>query len=382
VQWRCIKKQFYPAAPSNQTLTIQVGIMASIYKRKNANGTTVWRAVIRIKGYPTACRHDERKQVVVDWAQDAERKIKAGQFKFAQHNQIHTFSELLDRFLQDEALEHHRSSDDTHRHLLYWKSLLGDFGLVHITSDRIGKERQLLSDTPTSKGHKRSNATTNRYMSSLSSLLTYAAKTLNWISENPVLRLTKLKEGPGRDRVLSQEEISRLLSAAKESKSPYLYCVILLSLTTGARQGELLNLEWKHIDFENKIAYIKETKNGHPRSIALCDPVIEELKKLYQNRSPHKPLVFASKTAFGRIDIKKAWQQALKRANIINCRAHDMRHTFCTLAATKGASNLQLQTATGHRTLSMLVHYTHMDVEVTKQYTNQISEQILKGDSL
>lgn len=351
--------------------------MAAIYKRKDGKG---WRAVIRKKGYPTVCFHDERKQVVEDWAIETERQIKNGQFKFDQYNKIHTFAELIDRFFQDGALEHHRSADDTRRHLIYWKSRLGNFGLVHITPELLGKERQLFFETPTAKGRQRSKATVNRYMASLSSVLSYAADTLNWINENPALRLKKLKENPGRDRVLTDEEISRLIASSRQSKSPYLYCIILLSLTTGARQGELLNLEWKHIDFENKLASIKETKNGHPRSIALCEPVVQELQRLYQNRNPQKPLVFASKTAFGRIDIKKAWQQALKRANL-RCRAHDMRHTFCTLAAQMGASNLQLQTATGHRTLSMLLHYTHMDVSVTKQFSNRISDQILKGDA-
>ena len=356
--------------------------MASIFKRKNANGTTVWRAVVRIKGYPTVCNHFERKQEAEDWASNVERQIKLGQFKFDQHNKLHTFGELLSRYIQDGALEHHRSGDDTRRHLAYWKSRFNNYALIHITPELLGKERQILADTPTTKGSKRTASTINRYTASISSLLTYAAHRLNWISENPALRLIKLKENPGRDRVLTKDEITRLLAASRQSKSPYLYCIILLSLTTGARQGELLNLEWKHIDFSNKIAYIKESKNGRPRSIALCDPVIEELKLLHKNRNPQKPLVFASKTAFGLIDIKKAWQQALKRANISNCRAHDMRHTFCTYAAAKGASNLQLQTATGHRTLNMLLHYTHMDVEVTKQFSNQISDQILKGETL
>jgi len=40
--------------------------MASIYQRKNKDGTKVWRAVIRMKGYPTVCYHDERKQAVQD----------------------------------------------------------------------------------------------------------------------------------------------------------------------------------------------------------------------------------------------------------------------------------------------------------------------------
>ena len=351
--------------------------MASIYKRKDGKG---WRAVIRIKGHPTVCIRRERKEEAKDDAIEIERQIKAGQFKFGQHKILHTFNELVDRYALDGVLEHHRSADDTKRHLAYWKLRLGAYALVHINSEFLGKERRYLAETPTPKGKKRTSSTVNRYMASLSAILSYALQNLIWISENPALRLKKLKENPGRDRVLSEEEITRLLKASRESKSPYLYCFILIALTTGARQGEILNLEWRHIDFTNKIAFIKKTKNGSPRSVALCDPVIEELQQLYQNRNPQKPLVFASKTAFGSIDIKKAWQQALKRGNITGCRAHDMRHTFCTYAAAKGASNLQLQTATGHKTLSMLLQYTHMDVAVTKQFSDQISDQILKGD--
>ncbi len=68
-----------------------------------------------------------------------------------------------------------------------------------------------------------------------------------------------------------------------------------MSLTPGARQGEILDLEWRLIDFENKLAYLKETKNGRPRSIFLADAVIDELKILYQNLNPSKPLVLLAK---------------------------------------------------------------------------------------
>jgi hypothetical protein len=91
--------------------------MASIYKRKNENGTTVWRAVVRIKGYPSVCTHWERKQEAEDWAQSVEQQIKTGQFKFDQHNKIHTFNDLVDRYTQDGTLEHHRSAEDTRRHI-------------------------------------------------------------------------------------------------------------------------------------------------------------------------------------------------------------------------------------------------------------------------
>lgn len=358
--------------------------MASVYKRKSKDGkSSKWRVVVRIKGYPVVCETFDRKQEAEDWGKDTERRIKSGQYKFNQDTHQNTFKQLVERFIQDGMLEHHRSSEDTQRHLKYWVERFGVYALIHITSEFIGKERQHLLNTRTLKGSKRSSATVNRYLSSLSAVLTYAAKELSWIIENPCSNLKKLKENAGRDRVLTEQEILKLLEACKESRSLYLFCIVLIALTTGSRQGEILNLEWSHIDFTNKVAYLKETKNGRPRSIALSDSVITELKKLYEKRNPLKLLVFASKTAFGRIDIKKAWKKALEKAGIHNCRAHDMRHTFATMAAKEGASNLQLATAMGHhRTLSMLQRYTHLDVEVTKKFSNRISEELMKGESL
>jgi integrase len=222
--------------------------MASIFKRKNKDGTSCWRAVIRIKGYPTVCNHFDRKQEADDWASKIESQIKIGKFKFYQHRQQHTFTQLIESYVSDGALQHIRSSEDVMHHLNYWKTCMGNFALIHLTPELIGKERQHLADTPTNKNLKRSPATVNRYISSLSALFSYAVR-LRWIDENPCFNLIKLKENTRRDRVLSEEEISLLLECCR------------------------------------------------------------------QLRNPKKSLVFASKTAFGRIDIKKAWQEVLKRGD-------------------------------------------------------------------
>lgn len=351
----------------------------SIFKRKDLIGGSPWRAVVRIKGHPTISASFERKQEAVDWEQETKRRIKQGQFKFDQYNKQHTFNDLVDRFISDGALEHHRSAKDTLRHLNYWKERFGAYALVHITPEFIGKERQFLLETPTQKGGKRTSSTVNRYLASLSLLMTYATKQLRWINESPCVYLMKLKENPGRDRILSSEEVAKLLLACRESRSPYLYCIVLIALTTGARQGEILSLEWQHIDFSCSMAYIKETKNGRPRSIALEPPIIEELKRLHTMRQTPKPLVFASRSAFGKIDIKKAWQEALKRAGIFNCRFHDMRHTFATCAASHGASNLELKALMGHRTLQMLQRYTHLEGQMTRKFNKTICNQLM-GD--
>jgi integrase len=211
--------------------------------------------------------------------------------------------------------------------------------------------------------------------------LGYATKRLRWITENPCRSILKLKENSGRDRILNDEETFCLLDACKQSRSSLLYPIVLIALTTGARRGEILKLEWRHVDLKKSIAFLAETKNGRPRSVALSDLVIAELRGLYEARNPSKALVFASKTAFGRIDIKKSWMQAVKRAGLTDYHFHDLRHQFATLAAGQGASNVELASALGHRTLSQLLRYSNLDAKNSKKFSDHISERILKGST-
>lgn len=356
--------------------------MASIYKRKSKDGkSTVWRAVIRIKGYPSVSNHFERKQEADDWAKETERRIKLGQFNFSAHNQHHTYAELLHRLEEDGLLSLQRSFKNCRSQFDYWKQRLGAYALVHITPELIAQERKILIDSPLPDGSKRSPATINRYIAVLSSTFGHAVKKLRWLTENPCRNLSRLKESAGRDRILNDEEIARLLEACKQSKSSLLYSIFLFALTTGARRGEILGLEWKHVDLEKGIAFLTETKNGRPRSVALSDPLIDELKALHSVRNALKPLVFASKTAFGRIDIKKAWMKAVQRAELTDYHFHDLRHQFATFAAGQGASNVELATAMGHRSLSMLLRYSNLDAKNSKKFSDHISERILKGQN-
>lgn len=351
--------------------------MASIFKRISKDGKRfTWRAVVRPKGHPSVSKSFERKQEAEDWGQETERRIKQNQFNYSQHKNFYTYGQLISRLYEDGALTHHRSFEKTQSQYEYWKSRLAGYALVHITSDLVSKERQFLIDTPTVKGAKRAPGTINRYMAVLSSTFNYAVKRLRWLGENPCLNLLRLKDTAVRDRVVQKDEIAKIINACQKSKSPYLYCIVLIALTTGARQGEILNLEWQDINWENKQAFFRETKNGRPRSIALVDPVIEELKKIYTSRHPKKSLVFASRTAFGKIDVKKGWREALKRAGISGLTFHGLRHSFSTMAAEQGASNLELASAMGHRTLQMLMRYTHLEGNLTRKYSEAITKSI------
>ena len=96
----------------------------SIFKRKLKNGYK-WRAVLRVKGYPTISKTLSRKEEAEDWKRETLSQIKSGQFNFDQHKQQHTFSELVERYIAGGELEHHHSAKDTIRHLNYWQNRLG-----------------------------------------------------------------------------------------------------------------------------------------------------------------------------------------------------------------------------------------------------------------
>jgi hypothetical protein len=67
VQGQCNKNNLNTPDSTAQTMCIKrFEQMASIQKRKNKNGTSHWRAVVRLKGYPTVCNHFDRKQEAED----------------------------------------------------------------------------------------------------------------------------------------------------------------------------------------------------------------------------------------------------------------------------------------------------------------------------
>lgn len=352
--------------------------MASIYQRTNKDGTKVWRAVIRIKNYPTVSDHFDRKKAAEDWAKETETEIKKGKYDFTK-NREKTVAELIDLYIQDAVLGHHKAAKDTIHQLNYFKDKLGEYGLVYITPEILLKERKKLLDTPTNKNTVRNPATVNRYFATLGGALSYACKNLRWLDESPCKNLIKLKTKPKERRILTKDEEIRLLKACRESSNSFLYCIVLIALTSGARKSEILNLTWLDIDFENRLAHIRDSKNGRSRRIPLVNSVIQELEIIFRLRDPHKKLVFSSKSAFEKIDIKKSWNTALKKANIRNFVFHGTRHNYCSFGGELGASGQQLRSQMGHSSASSTDHYSHIEAENNRYIGEAIEQKLLKG---
>ena len=356
--------------------------MATIQKRKNKNGTCSYRVMIRPDdGLPPQSKTLPTYQEAKDWAIQEEARRRQGLYFPDKLKQKRTLAELIERYIQD-VIPSIKSGEDVLRHLNWWKLKLGKYALNHISSDFIAKQRNELLEEVLPNGKKRTEATVNRYLASLSAVLSHGVKECGWIGANPMFRVKKLKEPHGRTRILTPEECSRLLDACAKSSQKLLLPFVILALTTGARRGELLSLKWDSVDLEHGLVHLKNTKNGRPRVLAIVGDVLDMLKSLFSKRDPNKPEIFASKSRFGKLTLRKPWEKALKDANINDFRIHDLRHCFATHASLSGASNIQLSTATGHQTLSQLLRYCHPDASSVQQLTAKVYEKLVNTTNL
>ena len=104
------------------------------------------------------------------------------------------------------------------------------------------------------------------------------------VEMNPMRRVHKLREAPGRERYLTDDEERRLF-AVLVGRRAHIRPIVVVALQTGMRQGEILGLKWEHVDFGQKTVYVAHTKTGRPRRIPMSKPVEVELKSLKQDAS-------------------------------------------------------------------------------------------------
>jgi integrase len=173
-----------------------------------------------------------------------------------------------------------------------------------------------------------------------------------------------LDEPAGRVRYLAPEEIDRLLDAC--ASYPTLREFTLLSLNTGCRESELLQLRYTDIDWNNALVRIVQTKNKTPKIVHLNDVALSALRALAR-RLDGKLWHFPSRNA-----ASIAFRRATQRAQIANFRLHDCRHTYLSYAAMAGAQPRVLQELAGHKDPRMVQRYTHLSDNFLRETRNAL----------
>ncbi len=190
----------------------------------------------------------------------------------------------------------------------------------------------------------------------LSGLMKEAVKR-GYLGGNPCRGVTMPKVTNARTRFLSEEEEARLLSVC----TPELKPMILTALRTGLRKGELFSMRWEDIDAKNALLTVPRGKGGKRRYIPLVPEIIALLERTPRREGEANPFVFPSpRTGRAWVDINRPWRRILEVAGIKNFRFHDLRHTFASRLAQRGAPLKAIQELLGHSDLKMTMRYAHL----------------------
>lgn len=360
--------------------------MPTIRKLPSGN----YQAIVRLKNLKPLYASFPTKTKAKQWAQAVEsdtalaRKLACGEdLSLQQAVQIETskgtircivplFADWATEFLETTTMADKSAAG----RIKYWQERFQQKLVTDITPEDV--DEALLEIAA-----KRTGSTVNRYKSNLSSIFiafnrhpTY--KRLQF--PNPVRSefVSSFSENPPKNRFLSPTEQKALLEACRASHWDRLYLLVLLALTTGARRGELLKLTWEDLDFTNKVARLDTTKNSEPRLLPLLSPVIEELMR-FRETSDH--LIFPSTVdPYTPFDFKKAWQRALRDADLSDLRFHDLRHTAASNMVSNNRTLFETGTLLGHKQSSTTMRYAHL----AHHHTSKMAEDVwqsLHGDT-
>lgn len=200
------------------------------------------------------------------------------------------------------------------------------------------------------------NGTINRELAALKRMFNLASK----MTPPKVIRapfIPMLKESNVRQGFFEHREYLALSRELPE----YLNPLLTFGYFTGARKGELLQLQWSQIDLEARTVHLEPgtTKNGQGRTIPLTEQLVELLKAQKVARQLHSPnceYVFCRKGK--RIgNFQRAWKSACGRAGLVGRLFHDLRRSAVRNMVRASVPERVAMAISGHKTRSVFDRY-------------------------
>jgi integrase len=166
-----------------------------------------------------------------------------------------------------------------------------------------------------------------------------------------------------RDRHLSAEELQTLgyvmRACAEEGEHPKGLAAMRFILLTGFRRLEALALQHDWVSSIERCVRFPDTKTG-----AQIRPIGKTAIGLIaaQPRAENSPFVFPADVGDGHfIGLVRILKRVCGRARISGITPHVLRHTFATVAAELGFSELTIAGLLGHASQGVTQRYVHLD---------------------
>jgi integrase len=238
------------------------------------------------------------------------------------------------------------------------------------------KKRALQTATP--KGHSPKASTVNQKLTVLNRVFSLAVED-DYLSQNPVAKVRRLRESEKRERVMAPSEEAAIREAMEANPARYydLADFFTLAINTGMRANEIVGLQFSEVDFDRREISLpaERTKEGKPKAIPINPVVLEVLKRAESDRSGGG-WVFPGEFTYQRPS--SLWREACRAAGVTGLRIHDLRHTFASRLLEAGVRETDINRLLGHSSLKMTARYTHSSEQSRRQAVEALTQDCHK----
>jgi integrase len=200
-------------------------------------------------------------------------------------------------------------------------------------------------------------------MSTASKIFTLACQE-GILDRNPMQYVTRLKEPPPRNRLLSKEEWERLWKELEKDILMERLCTLAANLPL--RRGQLLAITPDALDLQNGLLLVTPSKGRSSRLI----PVNASARSTLISMCKDGQLPFPLKET----GIRKRFVRALKNAKIEGFTFHDLRHCLATELDRRGATGETIRNLFGHSDMKITRVYINPEMETMRKAVEMLDD--------
>lgn len=144
-----------------------------------------------------------------------------------------------------------------------------------------------------------------------------------------------------------------------------------IALNTGMRRSEqYLRIDWSCVDLARKDLFIPKSKNGESRHVSLNADSRAAFERLRQARIGDGPIpiipegpIFVGRTGERLLGPRHWFEDAVKKAGLVDFTWHDLRHTFASRLVMADVDIRTVAELMGHKKIQMTMRYAHLAPE-------------------
>ncbi|MBT2606505.1 site-specific integrase [Bacillus sp. ISL-53] len=228
------------------------------------------------------------------------------------------------------------------------------------------------------------------------------AKVLKLIKHNPADGITLPKIKKREMSIWSLKQVNQFISESINiNRLTRCYIGFLISIFTGMRQGEILGLRWKDVDFETQTIFVRQTltqnaeiKSGAKneasvRSIHIPSKLVDELrthrKQIWEEKlllgSNYRDLdlIICTKSGNPMIprNFRKEFYNLTEKIGLPKIRFHDLRHTHATILIQQNVNVKLISERLGHADIETTLNtYSHALPDMQKSVSDKLDKII------